>query len=362
MRSNLAVILCAIALAYTQNAVAGEFETSLVGVADDDIGDAKLAFESTQASIEPGGGDSAFSFTMTDPLDTSARTTVTVEDLPDGMAQFSLRLNIPFHWTLEDDNARIAAAVVRDTLGPSTVRDIVRSADQGVGSVEARVLLNQRARVALGKLLKQARALNADDARMAFVFVQTSKELGFLNFVQPDSKMEEAVQLLKTMLGTQSLVDRVLPNLDDRKNVQSVIDDFGQIQATQMQIIVHAVSRQMSGASAAERSLACGRALALNDVLSNLTEDDRPALDPNWRRTVQNLTNVLICRWRDMSWNAGTRPDDADERIENARIAVEQMQSSLAMYQEVNGAEQGVITRARDRVDEVEARIAMQTN
>jgi hypothetical protein len=359
-RASKSLLFLLPALVFGQ-AHAGNVELGLVAEPDLDIGGAEIVLSSDDATIATDADGAGATFTIIDPLVASAQATVSIDNLPSGVAPFTMLVNLPFFMTKSND-ARVVAALVKDKLEGETVQGITRSASQQAGSLNSLVLLNQRARIARVKLLAQPRPLNADDGKMALIFVQTAKELGINFFVEPDDEMKDAVLLLKTILaGSPAELDRTMPIALDRTNAQLAINEFQTIALTQTSKLVAEVARRVQSPRAELRAEGCAMADAMNDRLSGLSEEDRPMIDPTWRRTTINLTHVLMCRSREIAWRQGHQPEDADARVESARIALDQMKTSIGWYEGVDGADQGVLRNAQARFDEVSGRVDVIT-
>lgn len=333
----------------------------MVGMTTQDgvsVGAASPHLESLDYEIMPAVA-SVVKFDQATPAVATGLVVFSIDGLPTGTASFRLSYGIPFSAS-RADGSEVQGALVAEGIGPGTLAEVIESGRHPEGSLSGRVLLNQRTRVVLRALKANGGPPDSDRALVTLFFLQSSKELAFTNFVEVDDDMEDAETFLSSVVSNKDDFLRLFPEAIDRKSAEDTLRDFKQIKATQQQKVVHAISSRINGGTAATREEACTLALSTNDFLMGLSDDRREVFDPDLRRTTQNLTNVLICRWRALSWKLDAVPEDAEVRLADAQGSLEQMVSVLEDYSGSPASEAKVISNATKSLDDLKARIALR--
>lgn len=352
MRSEfLAVLLAALAVA---PASAGQLNVDIKAENESVIGDTEVEVDAPDLAVERRTGN-RFTYTFADPNAVTSPLTLEITSPPEKQARFNLTFNAPFFWA-QGATTQLAAALVPAELGPKTAAGVMRDGSS-LGTMSARILTNQRSRVAF-RLLRQEfdeRAPSSDDAKVALIFVRSSKELGYHDFVEPDDEMMSAVDWLQGMIADATTAKRLFPTPADLDTAKETLRQFALVDAMQRQSLVDAVAKGVGSSSAKIKQDSCQRAYGLNDYFLALMPAEGETTVPSMRREIQNLTNVAICKWRELPSQAGA---DAD-LVTGATAIRDQMVELLAEFTP-EPDDCGIVRFARARTQELEQRLVVQ--
>jgi hypothetical protein len=312
---------------------AGEFRV-IFKSHPDFAGNSPTVLLSGPASAEiKDNGDKTFAFTLDKIV--FAPIKISMTNLPAGFKSLSITFDVPFYLDTAD-GITLAAGLANDDGTDQSVSDFLLSAhtllspNAGLAGDESvfseLVLLNERGRLIwstrLTEIEKGERHPEADDVRVAYNLLLTTRSLVEKYFSDIDDESSTAMGWLSSVAASADDAGRLLgPSTVSIKDINNLLT--GTLRQRDYYLAARLSSRISSqiGSRTVFDSIkqACARASIFASFLSELSDESRKRFDPALIYLLQNKTNVVLCKYRQLAEMIANGQKPAQGDLDDAR-------------------------------------------
>lgn len=307
---------------------AGIFKV-VVASTDGDAKPSDVTLEGDDLNLQAAGADT-FHFSL--PAgQASALLTVSADGPPDGSADFTMQMLVPYFW---DNTVQrlVGAAVTPKSIITPRQYALLRTGDGLLtGSLAEQVLLNQETRLIFRKFRTLGRAPTGEEIKLISFFVISSKELVLNNGVVVDDDMLNAMAVLE-QATTDQAAD--FENVAALQSAETAMEDLRGSEYAQWLAMVNHLNRD--AAATRDNGYPCQAAEAVQASLDDRASDNQK-FDESHKLRLINATTIARCIAPALQADTDATPEQQESALELGASIHQSIDEGLPIYRASSG-------------------------